>query len=261
MKRSFTLIELLVVIAIIGILASLLLPSLNRARNYAKSASCKSNLRQVAYALTMYKNDNQARYPWSKAWQNVAGYYTYGRNKKPTYNGVGNDYGFGITDVVRATENQNIIHSFAQKALYCPAWRLGEFRLGFKNGDPSQGYYTGTGCRETYMPNGDLFDELQGLRPNKPERKSLTALDKRNFILIGDGAHTSTASINENTGTTGQVKYDGPAGTDFQGRHQGNNNFAWTDCSVSSPKWGSKPITTRAMSNQYYWAPYSTQQP
>ncbi len=60
---SFTLIELLVVIAIISILASLLLPSLKKARDSARGAQCMNNLRQVAFALQMYAGDNSDTFP------------------------------------------------------------------------------------------------------------------------------------------------------------------------------------------------------
>jgi prepilin-type N-terminal cleavage/methylation domain-containing protein/prepilin-type processing-associated H-X9-DG protein len=62
-NHAFTLIELLVVMAIIAILAALLLPTLNRAKGSAKSAVCKSNLRQIGLSLTLYLNDFE-KYPF-----------------------------------------------------------------------------------------------------------------------------------------------------------------------------------------------------
>ncbi|HKS35597.1 MAG TPA: DUF1559 domain-containing protein [Verrucomicrobiae bacterium] len=61
-RKGFTLIELLVVIAVIAILAALLLPALTKAKASAKSAACKSNLRQLGCALAMYVEDNR-KYP------------------------------------------------------------------------------------------------------------------------------------------------------------------------------------------------------
>src|SRR5688572_20694156 len=62
-RGAFTLVELLVVIGIIALLISILLPSLNRARENAKQVNCLSNMGQFGLAFTMYNNAYQGHFP------------------------------------------------------------------------------------------------------------------------------------------------------------------------------------------------------
>ena len=97
-ERKFTLIELLVVIAIIGILASMLMPSLKNARETAKRAVCASNQHQLAISTNLYTLDGNSWLPptmvywvngtWQKTWLHrlVEGNYLDGAEYDPSSN-------------------------------------------------------------------------------------------------------------------------------------------------------------------------------
>ncbi|OXU15514.1 DUF1559 family PulG-like putative transporter [Sedimentisphaera salicampi] len=82
LKYGFTLIELLVVIAIIAVLMSVLIPSLNKAREAGKRVYCMSNLRSLSTAMHLYADSNDDKIPSGStegpyAWVNHAGGYNY----------------------------------------------------------------------------------------------------------------------------------------------------------------------------------------
>ena len=63
-RAAFTMQELLVVIAIVGILASMLLPALAKAKSRANRIKCVNNLKQVGGVFMAFADDNRNRLPW-----------------------------------------------------------------------------------------------------------------------------------------------------------------------------------------------------
>ena len=71
--KKFTLIELLIVIAIIGILVSILLPSLSKAKDKAKAAVCRSNLKQIGVGYLVYSKANRGKFPIANTYTGTPG--------------------------------------------------------------------------------------------------------------------------------------------------------------------------------------------
>ena len=132
-RRAFTLIELLVVIAIIGLLISILLPSLGAARRTAWTVICQSNIRQIGIGIQTYLNDQR-----DPVFMNV--------NNGPA---PGLFWQVGVVDTLRPYLGDS---AAAQKAFDCPSAKgLNSVR------DPSNIQYLQSGGRVFTLPYPGFF--------------------------------------------------------------------------------------------------------
>ncbi len=132
-RWNFTLIELLVVIAIIAILAAMLLPALNKAREQGRAISCTNQLKQAGTGFAMYGGDYKGWFPYT--YTTFAGSYTPWQAFLAPYMGFSEEYLairnkiWGNTTVFTCPSAFILHPSTARRATYCMSYYTGPAHL------------------------------------------------------------------------------------------------------------------------------------
>ena len=198
-RGAFTLIELLVVIAIIAILASLLLPSLARAKAKGKQAACKSNLRQVGLAFHMYADDHEGWLPTT----------THGAGTNASWIYQLSDY-VGHVDRIRL----------------CPADPKAQERLSANAASYSLNEFTSVDLVDPFGQKLESFRKLDTLRFPSQTITAFEISDKAGVNTFNDHTHSRNWLLGWSSVTT-DIQPD---------RHLGSANYPFADSHVETIK-------------------------
>ncbi len=205
--RAFSLMELLVAISVIALLASVLLPSLTKARKHARRVVCLSNQRQIALAMHAYAMDNRDRFP-------VAQYIDPQQQAFVTWDTI--TY---FDDPNTAKPGLIWQYASGSKVQQCPSYRGSSMTTG----DP----YTGYNYNTSYIGRGQGEGPFQGMT----ETPAMQSDIKRpgGTALIGDGGFASGANkfmrAPLDTGVSESVTHSGTQAF----RHNDTTNVTFVD--------------------------------
>lgn len=216
-SNQFTLIELLVVIAIIAILAAMLLPALNKARGSAHSASCTSNLKQMAAANLMYAGDHGVLCP-IKHPTLVDGFYPWFYGLAPVAMS-GNPY-----DLTKGGYLHNYLGEKTRVTL-CPSWAIAANISDPAASSGVGGYgYTRLAFSST-VNDSDRAISNGRTKPGAVRRPST-------IVMFADSAMGSAPTGTAILVPKGLGMMDRNGTLHF--RHHGGANAAWVDGHVSA---------------------------
>ena len=212
-RKTFTLIELLIVIAIIAILAAMLLPALNKARERAKSSSCIAKLKQIGAGMIMYADTYNSYLP------------SYGTTTN------GSCWDFLIAEFVgyKPTAPNGIYH--------CPAGRLYSATTDVKK---SRGYAMNQSiAREPFLqrypaPNpkdGALMLVIDFWHPSLDYAESAVGgnITNTEYISHGLGALTTAKYVaKRHSGMINYLRKDGSVKTSMRGNYGIGKDILWS---------------------------------
>jgi prepilin-type N-terminal cleavage/methylation domain-containing protein/prepilin-type processing-associated H-X9-DG protein len=236
-SRGFTLIELLVVIAIIALLVAVLLPSLQRARNHARSVVCRANLRQWGQVLGLYVDDYEGRLPrwgYSAFWL-LTGRYLSQRNptEAARYQPIRTE---GIARCPMAVRRSKALgfsqaKSTVSGVTWVVQWKPGGTDRAWEMVQPEPVF------RCSFGMNGLLFDpEFEGIPPSSDSilRKytDVCSVKGRGAVPVLFDARDYLASLYEEIPPSRDP--DGVGRHPSMNRHQGTINGLFLDWSVAS---------------------------
>ncbi|MCH2207463.1 MAG: prepilin-type N-terminal cleavage/methylation domain-containing protein [Lentisphaerales bacterium] len=174
MNKRFTLLELLVVIAIIGILVTILVPSLVKARQAAFQGVCASNMKQIGYTHFTYSVDSNAYVPPASNLEIGASSFN-GSNDNVTWDDAMMDYvGYELSVSEKNREFLKVAdHPDFPRMFHCPADPI----IEGQNGGIRRSYSMSEGKPKANHKLRGMGGKLWSTRISMPDGPSLTALN------------------------------------------------------------------------------------